>query len=103
MALTRITLVFRDRSIEQVNEICSKLRSRAAEMGGFQDLSVLAEVERVTEPPLILPPRQPNEGEEHYSHRVAAFRREQRDKTLNRPPIDSAATKFARVFGGDGN
>lgn len=97
-----ITLTFRDRTDRQINEIVTKLRSRAAEMGGFVGLGVAA-----AEPVAAdLAPLQPLPGEDEgaYSARKASLASQAREARRIvsdvEAPVESPLTKFNRVFDG---
>lgn len=104
-----ITLTFRGRTIQQRNEIATKLKARALEMGGFVGMTFSPPLPRVgadpdPEPDLSPLPPLPGENEVDYSARkarLAAQAVEARKLIADtQTPVESPLVKFNRVFGG---
>lgn len=111
--MQEITLMFRGRTPQQVNQIATKLKSRAMEVGGYVGMTFSPPVraEPLVEPDRTLssdrravapPPPLPGESEVDYSARkarLAAQAVEARKLIADaETPVESPIVKFNRVF-----
>lgn len=95
-----ITLTFRGRTDQQINEIATKLKSRALEMGGFVGITHSPDGSQGK----LIAPLEPLPGEDEaaYSARKAALAAKAREARRiigdAETPVESPLAKFNRVF-----
>lgn len=100
MSETEFRLVFRASDERRVNEMATKLRSRAAELGGLLSFEVHPVISDVVDDDLC--PRLVGEDDATYSQRLARARAEEAERRKIAAEGGTAVeplAKFQRVWG----